>query len=138
VHKYYYYRLGRQNPSRIKVYCFTSGRPTSSRDFTAELLLWTPPLNKNSKSLLFPHLQQHGFENPEYGVYFCKSYPSKERTLKVMLARGSQGKADQESKTQFAEILTNSGSLKIQFCYQVKSLPAARVLYTLVQALDLH
>jgi hypothetical protein len=55
-----------------------------------------------------------------------------------MLARGSQGKADQESKTQFAEILTNSGSLKIQFCYQVKSLPAARVLYTLVQALDLH
>jgi hypothetical protein len=35
---------------------------------------------------LFPHLQQHGFENPEYGVYFHKSYPSKEKTLKDMLA----------------------------------------------------
>jgi hypothetical protein len=43
-------------------------------------------LPKNSISLLFPHLQQHGFENPEYGVYFRKSYPSKEKTLKDMLA----------------------------------------------------
>jgi hypothetical protein len=30
-----------------------------------------------------------------------------------MLACGFQGKADQESKTVFAEMLTNSGSLKI-------------------------
>jgi hypothetical protein len=43
-------------------------------------------LNKNNKSLMFPHLQQHGFENPEYGVYFRKSYPTKEKTLKDMLA----------------------------------------------------
>jgi hypothetical protein len=59
------------------------------------------------------HQQQHGFENPEYGVYFRKSYPTKEKTLKDMLACGIQGKADQESKTLFAEMLTNSGSLKI-------------------------
>jgi hypothetical protein len=32
-----------------------------------------------------------------------------------MLAFGSQGMAYQKSKTLFAEILTNSGSLKIQF-----------------------
>jgi hypothetical protein len=37
---------------------------------------------------MFPHLQQHGFENPEYGVYFRKSYPTKEKTLKDMLAWG--------------------------------------------------
>jgi hypothetical protein len=55
-----------------------------------------------------------------------------------MLAWGNQGKAIQESKTLFAEMLTNSGSLKIQFYYQVKSLPTARVLSTLIQALDLH
>jgi hypothetical protein len=36
-------------------------------------------LNRNNKTLLFPHLQQHGFENPEYGVYFRKSYPTKEK-----------------------------------------------------------
>jgi hypothetical protein len=35
-------------------------------------------------------------------------------------------------------MLANSGSLKIQFYYQIKSLPAARVLSILVQALDLH
>ena len=87
---------------------------------------------------MFPHLQQHGFENPEYGVYFHKSYPTKEKTLKDMLAWGSQGKAIQESKTLFAEMLTNSGSLKIQFYYQVKSLPVSRVLSTLVQALGLY
>jgi hypothetical protein len=97
-----------------------------------------PPSSRNSKTPLFHHLQQHGFENPEYGVYFRKSYPIKEMTLKDMLACGIQGKADQESKTLFAEILTNSGSLKIQFYYQVKSLPASRVLSILVQALGLH
>jgi hypothetical protein len=46
-------------------------------------------------------------------------------------------KANQESKTLFTEMLTNSGSLKIQFYYQVTSLPASRVLSTLVQTLGL-
>jgi hypothetical protein len=38
-----------------------------------------PPLNRNGKTRLFHHLQQHGFENPEYEVYFRKSYPTKEK-----------------------------------------------------------
>jgi hypothetical protein len=62
------------------------GQHPPATDFTAGALPWVPPLSKNSKSLLFPHLQQHGFENPEYEVYFRKSYPSKEKTLKDMLA----------------------------------------------------
>jgi hypothetical protein len=33
-----------------------------------------------------------GLKNPEYGVYFRKSYPTKEKTLKDMQAWGSQGK----------------------------------------------
>jgi hypothetical protein len=97
-----------------------------------------PPSSRNNKIPRFYHLQQHGFENPEYGVYFRKSYPTKEKPLKDMLACGIQGKADQEPKTLFAEMLTNSGSLKIQFYYQVKSLPASRVLSILVQAFGLH
>jgi hypothetical protein len=48
-------------------------------------------------------------------MYFRKSYPTKEKTLKDMLACGIQGRADQESKTLFAEMLTNSGSLKSSF-----------------------
>jgi hypothetical protein len=55
-----------------------------------------------------------------------------------MLACGIQGKADLESKTLFVEKLTNSGSRKIHFYYQVKSLPSSRVVSTLVQALGLH
>jgi hypothetical protein len=79
-----------------------------------------------------------GSKTLEYGVYFRKSYLSKEKTLKDMLSWGSQGKAIQESKTLFAEMLTNNGSLKIQFLYQVKLLPVARVLSTPIQALGLH
>jgi hypothetical protein len=71
-------------------------------------------------------------------VYFRMSYPTKEKTLMDMLACGIQGRDDQESKTLFAEMLTNSGSLKIQFYYQVKSLPASRVLSILIQALGLN
>jgi hypothetical protein len=71
-------------------------------------------------------------------VYFRKSNPTKEKTLKDMLACAIQGNADQESKTLFAEMLTNNGSLKIQFYYHVKSLPVSRVLSILVQALGLH
>jgi hypothetical protein len=37
------------------------------------------------------------------------------KTLKDMLAFGSQGMAYQSSKILFAEVLTNSGSLKVQF-----------------------
>jgi hypothetical protein len=73
---------------------------------------WEPPWNRNNRTQPFHHLQQHGFVNPEYGVYICKSYPSKEKTLKDMLAFGNQGKAHQDSKTLFAEKLTMSGSLE--------------------------
>jgi hypothetical protein len=47
--------------------------------------------------------------------------------------------AYQDSKTLFAEKLTNSGSLKIQFyLLGYVKLPASRVLSTLVQALGLY
>jgi hypothetical protein len=70
---------------------------------------WAPPLvppsSKNSKTLLFHHLQQHGFGNPEYEVYFRKSYRTKEKTLKNMLACGIQDRADQESNTLLPKCL---------------------------------
>jgi hypothetical protein len=54
-----------KHPPAIKFIDFT---PTSAT-----------PLNRNSKTRLFHHLQQHGFGNPVYGVYFHKSYPTKEK-----------------------------------------------------------
>ena len=88
--------------------------------FSVHPSAWEPPWNRNIRTQPFHHLQQHGFENPEYRVYFRKSYPTKEKTLKDMLARGIQGMAYQESKTLFCRMLTMSGSLKIHFTCQVK------------------
>jgi hypothetical protein len=52
-----------------------------------------PPSSRNNKTPLFHRLQQHGFENLEYGVYFHKSYPTKEKPDEDMLAYGIQGYA---------------------------------------------
>jgi hypothetical protein len=114
----YYYSTGCYEC--IKYYFKLGGKHPPAHTITDLAPLMVPPSSRNSKTPLFHHLQQHGFENPEYGVYFRKSYPTKEKTLKDMLACGIQGKACQGSKTLFAEMLTNSGSLKIQFYYQVK------------------
>jgi hypothetical protein len=76
--------------------------------------VWDPPWNRNSRTQLFHQVQQHGFENPEYGVYFRKSYPSKGKTRKDMLAFGNHG------KTPFAEKANYEWSLKIHFYYLVK------------------
>jgi hypothetical protein len=83
VHKYYYYKPGRQNtlPTTSLLFFKVGGQHPPTTDFSTEAHPLVLPWNKNSKSLLFPHLQQHGFENPKYGVYLLKSYPTKEKTL---------------------------------------------------------
>jgi hypothetical protein len=48
---------------------------------------------------------------------FASLTRQRKKTSQGMLACGIQGKADQESKTRFAELLTNSGSLKILFLF---------------------
>jgi hypothetical protein len=68
-----------------------------------------------------------------------KTYPTKEKTLKGMLAREIQGMAYQDSKTLFCRKAYYEWILKIHFYLsgQVK-LPASKVLSTLVQALGLY
>jgi hypothetical protein len=73
-------------PAQKSIVFKVGGQHPPPTDFTAGVHPFVPPLNRNNKSVLFPQLQQHGFENPEYGVYFRKSYSSKEKTLKDMLA----------------------------------------------------
>jgi hypothetical protein len=97
-----------------------------------------PPLSRNSKTRLFHHLQQHGFENPEYGVYFRKSYPIKEKDFsRICWLVGFKVKLIKDQRL-FCRKAYYSGSLKIQFYYQVKSLPVSRVISILVQALSLR
>jgi hypothetical protein len=79
-----------------------------------------PPSSRNNKTLLFHHLQQHGFENREYGVYFRKSYPTKGKKLSMICRLVGFKVKLVKIQRLFAEMLTNSGSLKIQFYYQVK------------------
>jgi hypothetical protein len=68
-----------------------------------------------------------------------KTYPTKEKTLKGMLARGSQGMVYQESRTLFCRKVYYEWILKIHFYLsgEVK-LPVSRVLSTLVQSFDLY
>jgi hypothetical protein len=79
-------REAKHPPAQKFIVFKVGGQHPPAHNFTVGALLWVPPLNRNNKSLLFPHLQQHGFENPEYEVYFRKSYSTKEKTLKDMLA----------------------------------------------------
>jgi hypothetical protein len=79
-------REAKHPPAQKFIVFKVGGQHPPVTDFTTGALPWVTPLNRNSKTLLFPHLQQHGFENPEYEVYFRKSYPTKEKTLKDMLA----------------------------------------------------
>jgi hypothetical protein len=80
VHKVILQTREAKHPPTQKFIVFkVGGKHPPATNFTIGALLWVPPLNRNNKTLLFPHLQQHGFENPEYEVYFRKSYPTKEK-----------------------------------------------------------
>jgi hypothetical protein len=79
-------REAKHPPAQKSIVFKVGGQHPPAMDFTARAHPWVPPFKRNNKSLRFPHLQPHVFENPEYGVYFRKSYPSKEKTLKDMLA----------------------------------------------------
>jgi hypothetical protein len=73
VHKVLLQTKEAKHPPAQKFIVFkVGGRHPPETNFTAGTLTWVPPL-------LFPHLLQHGFENPEYEVYFRKSYPFKEK-----------------------------------------------------------
>jgi hypothetical protein len=78
VHRVLLQKREAKHPRAQKFIVFkVGGQHPPATDFTVGALPWVPPLNRNNKALLLPHLQQHGFENPEYGVYFRKSYLTK-------------------------------------------------------------
>jgi hypothetical protein len=96
------------------------------------LLFWYHLWTEIAKLRCFLTYNNMGSKTLSTECTFASLTRWRKKTLKDMLACGSQDKAIQESKTSFAEMLTNNGSLKIQFYYQVKSLPASTVLSTLV------
>jgi hypothetical protein len=83
VHKVLLQTREAKHPPAQKFIVFqVGGKHPPATNFIVGSLPWVPTLNRNIKTLLFPHLQQHGFENPEYGVYFRKSYPINEKDSK--------------------------------------------------------
>jgi hypothetical protein len=122
--------------------CYPTLQPSSlaapTRSLLICLLLWHHLRAEIAKLGCFITNNNMGLKSLSMECTFASLTQQRKKLLKDMLACGIQGKADQESKTLFAEMLTNSGSLKIQFYYQVKSLPISRVLSILVQALGLH
>jgi hypothetical protein len=81
VHKVLLQTREAKHPPAQKFIVFkVGGKHPPVTNFTAGALPCVPPLNINNKTLLFPHLQQHGFENPEYGVYFASLTQQKKKT----------------------------------------------------------
>jgi hypothetical protein len=75
VHKVLLQTKEVKHPPAQKFIVFkVGGKHPPATNFTVGALPWVPPLNRNNKTLLLSHLQQHGFENPE------------KKTLKDMLA----------------------------------------------------
>jgi hypothetical protein len=72
-------REAKHHPAQKFIVFKVGGKRPPVTHFTARAPPWVPHLNRNNKTPLFPHIQQHGFENPEYGVYFRMSYPIKEK-----------------------------------------------------------
>ena len=92
----------------------------AKRAFSSPPSCWEPHWNRNNITQQFHHLQQHGFENPKYRVYFCKSYPSKEKDSQGYPGLWESRYSLTRFKDYFAEKLTMSGSLKNHFTCQVK------------------
>jgi hypothetical protein len=110
-----------KHPPAQKFIVFKLGvRHPPAHSITALAPLFVPPLNRNNKTPLFPHLQQHGFKNPEYEVYFRKSYPSKEKDSQGYAGFWESRLSLSIFRDSLAEKLTMSGSLKIHFTCQVK------------------
>jgi hypothetical protein len=80
VHKVLLQTREVKHPPAYKFIVFIpGGKRPPTRTITTLAPLLVPPLNRNRETPLFHHLEQHGFENPEYGVYFRKSYLTKEK-----------------------------------------------------------
>jgi hypothetical protein len=68
-------------------------------------------------------VQQHGFENPKYEVYFCKEKDSQGYAGLL----GIKVKLIKFQRLSFAEKLTNSGSLCQTFTSQLSTSPKSRL-----------
>jgi hypothetical protein len=69
-------------------------------------------LEQKQQKIVASSPKNNGGINPEY---VSKSYPTKEKTLKGMLVKGVKVRLFNNQRLCFAEMLTKSGSLKIQF-----------------------
>jgi hypothetical protein len=95
-----------KHPPAQKFIVFQAGRKASSHthDHCFGSYFGTI-LEQKQQNSDFPHLQQHGSKTLSTECTFASLTRQKKKTLKDMLAWGSQGKAIQESKTLFVEML---------------------------------
>jgi hypothetical protein len=79
-------REAKHPPAQKFIVFKVGGNHPLATNFTGGALSWVPHLNRNSKTLLFPHLQQYGFENLSTECTFASLTRQKKKTLKDMLA----------------------------------------------------
>jgi hypothetical protein len=144
VHKYYYYKLGRQKPLLHKSILFIK-REANNPPATTSLLRFILGHHilghhlsaKTTKFCCFLTYNNMGSKSLSTKCTFTSLTRQNKKLSRICWLKGVKVRLTQESRLCFAKMLSNSGSLKIQFYLQVKSLPVPRVISTLVQALGL-
>jgi hypothetical protein len=88
VHKVLLQTREAKHPPAQKFIVFKLGiRHPPTHSITALAPLLVPPLNRNNKTLLFPHLQQHGFETLSMKCTFASLTCLRKKTLKDMVIK---------------------------------------------------
>ena len=124
--------------SHTEAQCFKLGGNTSSpNSLQIDLLLWHHLRAETEKLRCFITYNNMGSKTLSMECTFASLTRQRKRLSRICWLVGFKVKLIKNQRL-FAEKHTNSGSLKIQFYYQVKSLPASRVLSFLIQALNLH
>jgi hypothetical protein len=87
VHKVLLQTREAKHPPTQKFIVFkVGGKHPPATNFTAGALPWVPPLNRNNKTLLFPHLNNMGLKTLSTECTFASLTRQKKKTLKDMLA----------------------------------------------------
>jgi hypothetical protein len=94
--------------------------------------------SKTAKVSCFLTYNNMGSKTLSTECTFASLTRQKKRLSRIYWFEGVKVRIIKYQRLCFAEMLTKSVSLKIQFYYHVKLLPETRVLSTLAQALDLH
>jgi hypothetical protein len=113
VHKYYYYKLGRQKPLSHKSFFQVGGHPPAAS--LLRFIFGHHLRAKTAKVCCFLTYNNMGSKTLSTKCTFASLTCQNKRLPRICWLKGVKVRLNQGSRLCFAKMLTNSGSLKIQF-----------------------